>query len=301
MSEGYPTSKVTNAPDDATGGQQIAFNGEDSIASSGPDEKRRPGRKPGAKKTGGRKAGTKNIVSTKTKETVQSIFDANGPAAMQRLFNIAFGRRIRVGTGAGPNPEYIYPSESSQMRALETLARKLRPDLASQTLTGPDNTDLFKDIEPEQPRQLARAVVAILSNGAQPTNELQIEGVGGLAGEASSLSPNIPVSKKNNPNADGGPSSVGRVTMMPKCSFDIEANIGDPCECGKHRQSRISRNAKSLTKRNLQERGSPPNRRANMAQNDGVDVCGNCHRILCRSVVDPNGYRAATRDRFVCP
>ena len=98
-----------------------------------------------------------NHVTTSAKEDVSAVLDRNAGPVFQRLSQIALGRKIRL--GVGPNATTAYPSETSQMKALEILARKLRPDLAAQQLTGADDKPLFS--EEAKPRDLARTVLDI--------------------------------------------------------------------------------------------------------------------------------------------
>src|SRR5687767_7731209 len=125
-----------------------------------PNGSKRPRGRPGS----GRKAGGRNHVSANAKENVGAVLDKNAGRVFQRLCNIAFGLKIRIGEAAGPNPRYIHPSEASQMKALEILAKKLRPDLAAQALTGADDEPLFPKPEAEDssPRDVARVIMNIL-------------------------------------------------------------------------------------------------------------------------------------------
>ena len=94
---------------------------------------------------------------------------AHAGPVFQRLSQIALGRKIRL--GVGPNATTAYPSETSQMKALEILARKLRPDLAAQQLTGADDKPLFS--EEAKPRDLARTILDIFRQAEDlaPTGE----------------------------------------------------------------------------------------------------------------------------------
>lgn len=123
------------------------------------DGKRRPGRAPGLPKVpgSGRKKGSGNHVTKDAKEDVAAVLEKNGGAVFTRLCQIALGRKIRM--GAGPNVTTVYPSETSQMKAIEILARKLRPDLTAQAI---DQTiDDRRENQPVDSRNLARAVLDI--------------------------------------------------------------------------------------------------------------------------------------------
>ena len=135
---------------------------------------RRPGRAKGSPKVpgSGRTKGVGNDVPRSAKEDIQQVFDRRSSAAWTRLFNIALGLKMRVGPQAGPNPQYAYPSEGSQLKALEIIARKTRPDLSAVTneITGKDGKDLVPDREEYSDRHLARAVLEALPS-AIPDDE----------------------------------------------------------------------------------------------------------------------------------
>src|SRR5664279_3904170 len=65
----------------------------------------------------GRAPGTRNRVTPAAKDRVRFVIDKNAGALFTRLFNVALGRKVRVGPVAGPGAKYAYPDLVTQVKA----------------------------------------------------------------------------------------------------------------------------------------------------------------------------------------
>lgn len=123
-----------------------------------PAPRKKQGRKPGCKKIPG--SGRQKQVCTWTSPEVR---EKLLPELAEKTLAILRGDKLLM---SGPTGKDVYrrPSENLLAKTLETGWRKCLPDLASTTLQGPEGRDLIPQPEQHTPRQVARAVLAILSH-----------------------------------------------------------------------------------------------------------------------------------------
>lgn len=125
------------------------------------------GRPKGYPKTGGRVKGVKNWTHPEIRDALLSKSEA-----IETIADIVAGRPMLCGTertsaetGAGV-PVWRYPTLSHRIKALEILLAKVVPDLRATELSGPDGKALLPDPVVADTRQVARAVLSLLSTGA---------------------------------------------------------------------------------------------------------------------------------------
>lgn len=120
--------------------------------------RRKPGRSKGCKKPLG-SGKQKEVCSWTSPEVREKLL----PELAEKTLAILRGDKLLM---SGPTGKDVYrrPSENLLAKTLETGWRKCLPDLASTTLQGPEGRDLIPQPEQHTPRQVARAVLAILSH-----------------------------------------------------------------------------------------------------------------------------------------
>ena len=127
-------------------------------------EKGRRGRKPGHGKVPG--SGLKKGQKVITADLKQEILVKGKP--LDLLCNVSRGLKIRVGPQAGPGARFVYPTLRERLDAARTLLAKVLPDMKATELSGPDGDPIelarAQSLR-ENPRELARRVALLLSNG----------------------------------------------------------------------------------------------------------------------------------------
>lgn len=127
-----------------------------------------PGRPKGTPKTGGRKTGTPNLMSAEFRQWL-----SERARPFELLAAICAGEEIEDGGQARK------PTLSERMRAAETIARKLVPDMAATTLNGANGGPValtpsdvsagWSDLE------LARHVAFLLAKGIHSAENARVQ------------------------------------------------------------------------------------------------------------------------------
>ena len=139
----------------------------------------KPKRGPGRPKGLGRVPGSGRAKGTRNKDrtaTIEQIMREADP--IQYLCKVARGDRMEAGDGPDAKKKsWWFPTGDQRLTAMQTLARKVLPDLKATELTGRDGTPVIKPSRHDElysSLELARRTAYLLAAGDAAIQELSV-------------------------------------------------------------------------------------------------------------------------------
>jgi hypothetical protein len=189
----------------------------------------KPKRGPGRPKGLGRVPGSGRAKGTRNKDrtaTIEQIMREADP--IQYLCKVARGDRMEAGDGPDAKKKsWWFPTGDQRLTAMQTLARKVLPDLKATEITGADGAPLIKPTRRDElysSLEVARRTAFLLAAGDAANQEIAVLGAPRIDTESQLIpepetagkEPEPPVAPTEPSLAPGGPKRRDRAVRRPE-------------------------------------------------------------------------------------